>query len=110
MSLECDRLGGINLAQGVCDTPVPAEVRAGAKRAVDDGLNAYTRYDGIASLRQAIAAKMKSLYGLPVDAETEVVASGGSTSSSWRRSASSRAWRHGCCRSSSTRTAFWTEP
>lgn len=79
MSLECDRLRGINLAQGVCDTPVPETVREGVKRAMDAGLNAYTRYDGIAPLRQAIAAKMKSLYDLAVDAETEVVASGGST-------------------------------
>ena len=23
MTTECDRIGGINLAQGVCDTPVP---------------------------------------------------------------------------------------
>lgn len=79
MSLECDRLNGINLAQGVCDTPVPEEVLAGAKRAMNSGLNAYTRYDGIAPLRRAVAGKMKSLYGLTVDAETEVVASGGST-------------------------------
>ena len=26
MSVECDRIGGINLAQGICDTPVPAVV------------------------------------------------------------------------------------
>ena len=26
MTTECDRIGGINLAQGVCDTPVPAPV------------------------------------------------------------------------------------
>lgn len=79
MSLECDRLNGINLAQGVCDTPVPKEVRAGAKGAMDAGVNAYTRYDGIAPLRRAVAGKMKALYGLSVDPETEVVASGGST-------------------------------
>lgn len=79
MSLECERLNGINLAQGVCDTPVPEAVRAGAKRAIDEGVNAYTRYDGIPSLRRSVAGKMKSLYGLSVDPETEVVASGGST-------------------------------
>ena len=26
MTTECDRIGGINLAQGVCDTPVPTPV------------------------------------------------------------------------------------
>ena len=30
MTTECDRIGGINLAQGVCDTPVPAPVEAEA--------------------------------------------------------------------------------
>lgn len=31
MSLECDRVGGINLSQGVCDLEVPAAVRQGAQ-------------------------------------------------------------------------------
>lgn len=79
MSLECEKRGGINMAQGVCDTPVPETVRSAAKRAIDAGHNTYTRYDGIPVLREAIASKMKSLYGLSVDAETEVVVSGGST-------------------------------
>lgn len=79
MSLACDAVRGVNLAQGVCDTPVPPEVIAGAKVGMDEGVNAYTRYDGIAPLRRAVAAKMKSLYGLSVDSEAEVVASGGST-------------------------------
>ena len=26
MTLECNRVGGINLAQGVCDTDTPREV------------------------------------------------------------------------------------
>ena len=31
MTTECDRIGGINLAQGVCDTPVPAVVQEAAR-------------------------------------------------------------------------------
>ena len=31
MTTECDRMGGINLAQGVCDTPVPAPVVLGSR-------------------------------------------------------------------------------
>lgn len=79
MSLACDAVAGVNLAQGVCDTPVPPEVIAGAKRGMDEGINSYTRYDGIASIRRAVAGKMKSLYGLDFDPENEVVASAGST-------------------------------
>jgi aminotransferase len=32
MTMECDRVGGVNLAQGVCDTDLPTPVAEGAKR------------------------------------------------------------------------------
>src|SRR5437660_7667209 len=81
MSVECERVKGINLAQGVCDTEVPEIVRTGAKQAIDAGLNSYTRCDGIAELRQAIAEKMRRFNGLDCDPETEVIVSAGSTGS-----------------------------
>ncbi len=59
MTTECDRMGGINLAQGVCDTPGPAPVEAEAHAAIRAGHNIYTRLDGIARLRKAISAKQK---------------------------------------------------
>ena len=37
MSIECDRVQGINLSQGVCDLEVPAVVRQGAQAAMDAG-------------------------------------------------------------------------
>jgi aminotransferase len=58
MTVECDRVSGVNLAQGVCDTEVPAPVAARAVEAIAHGLNIYTRLDGIAPLRQAIADKL----------------------------------------------------
>lgn len=81
MSIECERLNGINLAQGVCDTPVPLEVREGARLAMERGLNSYTRYDGIGELRTAIAAKMRRHNGLAADPEREIIVSSGSTGS-----------------------------
>ena len=39
MSIECEKVKGINLAQGVCDTEVPEAVRAGARQAIDGGIN-----------------------------------------------------------------------
>jgi aminotransferase len=81
MSVECEKIKGINLAQGVCDTEVPEIVRAGAKEAIDAGLNSYTRCDGIAELRQAVAEKMRSFNGIECDPETEVIISAGSTGS-----------------------------
>lgn len=79
MTVECDRIGGINLAQGVCDTPVPAPVQEAAIQAVHEGHNIYTRADGIARLRNAIAAKQQRDYGLTYDPETEVLVASGAT-------------------------------
>ena len=79
MTTECDRIGGINLAQGVCDTPVPAPVQEAAIQAIHDGHNIYTRADGIARLRSAIAAKQQRDYGLTYDPETEVLVASGAT-------------------------------
>ncbi len=79
MTTECDRIGGVNLAQGVCDTPVPAAVRDGAIAAIQAGLNIYTRMDGIERLRRAISAKQKKDYGLDYDTETEVLVACGAT-------------------------------
>jgi aminotransferase len=79
MSVECEKHGGINLAQGVCDVPLPDPVRRGAQKAIDDGCNTYTRHDGLAELRTAIAGKVKSFNGITCDPETEVVVTSGST-------------------------------
>jgi aminotransferase len=79
MSVQCERVGGVNLSQGVCDTPVPEPVAAGAAEGVARGYNIYTRHDGIGELRRAIATKLAAFNGLQVDPETEVVVSAGST-------------------------------
>ena len=79
MSIECDRLGGINLSQGVCDTEVPLVVRTGAREAMDQGINTYTHYAGLMELREAIAGKQKQFYGMEVDPENEIIVSGGAT-------------------------------
>jgi len=79
MSVACEMVGGINLAQGVCDTPVPAVVEAEALEAVRRGDNIYTRMDGIGRLRTAIAEKQRRDYGLDYDAETEVMVASGAT-------------------------------
>ena len=79
MSIECDRVRGINLAQGVCDTPVPIEVRQAAESAIESGHNSYTRLDGVSPLREQIACKMRSFNKVECDAETEIVVTAGST-------------------------------
>src|SRR5690242_5441691 len=79
MTMECDRMGGVNLAQGVCDTEVPAPVAEGAIEAIREGHNIYTRLDGIARLRTAIAAQLKKDRGLEVDPDREVLVASGAT-------------------------------
>jgi aminotransferase len=79
MTQECDRMGGVNLAQGVCDTEVPEVVAEGAIRAIRDGLNIYTRMDGIERLRRAIAGKVERTLGIAVDPEREVFITNGVT-------------------------------
>ena len=79
MSIESDRVGGINLSQGVCDTEVPLPVLRDAQRAIDEGMNSYTRFDGLPELREAIAKKMLDYNGISADPETEITVSAGST-------------------------------
>jgi aminotransferase len=79
MSVACDEIGGINLAQGVCDTPVPTVVEDAAIQAIRDGYNIYTRLDGIARLRNAIAAKQQRDYALTYDPEREILVASGAT-------------------------------
>ena len=76
MTRACNALGGINMAQGVCDLPVPSEVIEGAKSAMDEGINTYTPTEGLPRLREAIARKMKRFYDVDVASEQVLVSDG----------------------------------
>ena len=79
MTVECDAVGGVNMAQGVCDTPLPEVVIEAAIQAIHDGFNIYTRLDGVAVLREAIAEKFAHYNGLVVDPNKEVLVTSGAT-------------------------------
>ena len=79
MTVACDAMGGVNLAQGVCDTDPPPVVLDAAAQAMRDGHNIYTRLDGIAPLRQAIAAQLARTHGLQVDPDREILITSGAT-------------------------------
>lgn len=79
MTQACASVKGLNMAQGVCDTPVPPIVLEGAERAIRDGHNVYTRFDGLSELRQAIAEKLAHYNGIHADPETEITVSAGAT-------------------------------
>ncbi len=79
MTQACASAKGLNMAQGVCDTPVPPIVLEGAEQAIRDGHNVYTRFDGLPELREAIADKLAHYNGIHADPETEVTVSAGAT-------------------------------
>jgi len=71
--------GAVNLSQGFPDFAAPEEVKEAARRAVSSDINQYAITWGARSLREAIAAKFQSLYGVPVDPEREITVTCGST-------------------------------
>jgi aminotransferase len=79
MTVACSDAGGINMAQGVCDTDPPHPVVEAAMEAIRSGHNIYTRLDGIAPLREAIAQKFASFNHLDVDPRTQVLVTSGAT-------------------------------
>ncbi len=79
MTEACVRLNGLNMAQGVCDTPAPPAVLEAAARAIENGNNVYSRYDGLAELRQAIADKLARDNNVKADPEREITVSAGAT-------------------------------
>lgn len=79
MTAACARVKGINMAQGVCDTGVPMPVIQGARRAMEMGLNTYSRFDGLAELREAIARKSREYNRIIADPEAEITVSAGAT-------------------------------
>ncbi len=81
MSLECARVDGINLGQGICDQPIEPTIKQAAIRAIQEDRSIYTRLDGIDELRQRIARKVREYNGIPCDPNGEVIVSVGSTGS-----------------------------
>lgn len=79
MTRLCEERGGINLAQGFPDFAAPAELKAAAKRAIDEDYNQYAVTWGTRELRQAIATKAQRYNGVTCDPDTEVTVTCGST-------------------------------
>jgi len=72
MTRECERVGGINLGQGICDLPTPELVREGAIRAIRENKSTYSFAEGTLELREAIARKLARDNGLQADPASEI--------------------------------------
>src|SRR5437660_782344 len=79
MTRECERVGGINLGQGICDLPTHPLVRDGAIAAIRDNRSTYSFPEGAVTLRRAIAAKVERENGIHADPETEIIVTLGAT-------------------------------
>jgi len=79
MSRECERVGGINLGQGICDLPTIPELVDGACDAIASSKATYSKYEGIDILRERIARKMAHYNKVQCDPATEVVVTVGSS-------------------------------
>ncbi|MEL6266868.1 MAG: aminotransferase class I/II-fold pyridoxal phosphate-dependent enzyme, partial [Pseudomonadota bacterium] len=67
----------IGLGAGEPDFDTPDNVKAAAKRAIDEGRTKYTAPDGIAELKAAIVAKFRRENGLDYTARQVSVGTGG---------------------------------
>lgn len=79
MSRECERVGGINLGQGICDLPTIRELVDGACDAIAEWKATYSKFEGIDLLRDRIAKKIERFNGFRVDPATDIVVTVGST-------------------------------
>ena len=75
MAKEMDDV--IALGRGDPDLPTPPHIVEAANRAMRDGLTGETPVAGMPQLRAAIAAHMREVNGLPIDADNVMVTTGG---------------------------------
>ena len=79
MSALANEHNAINLSQGFPDFEVAPALIDGVYRHMQAGKNQYAPMLGVVELREAIVNKMKKLYGVSYDPETEVNVTAGAT-------------------------------
>lgn len=79
MTRECERVGGINLGQGLGDLPTPPLVRDGAIQAIQDRRAMYSFPEGIVELRELISEKLRRDNNITADPRGEIVVTVGSS-------------------------------
>lgn len=79
MTVRCQELGALNLAQGLSLVPPPASLLAEGSRDFQDLGHSYSQPEGRAVFREAVSDKVKRRSGLSVDPTTQVLATVGAT-------------------------------
>ena len=79
MSRRARELDALNLGQGFPDYDIDPRLTALVAEAMSAGHNQYAPMEGLPALRERIAGKLRAVYGLDVDPETEVTVTLGAT-------------------------------
>jgi aminotransferase len=79
MTVRCQEVGAINLAQGLSQVPPPASLLVEGERNFGRLGHSYSPPEGLATFREAVADKLKRCSGLNVEPATQVVATVGAT-------------------------------
>ena len=79
MSALATEHGAVNLGQGFPDFDCDARLLDAAEHALRSGLNQYPPMPGVPALREAISAKVESLYGRRYDPGGEITVTAGAT-------------------------------
>ena len=79
MTARCEAAGGINLGQGLCRVPPPAELLEQAAATIRWQSHTYSPAAGTRLFREAVANKLIRYSGIDVDPDTQVVATIGAT-------------------------------
>ena len=69
----------VNLGQGFPDYPMDSHLIELVNRAMQDGHNQYAHTFGYQGLREILAAKVESLYGLKINSQDEITITPGGT-------------------------------
>jgi aminotransferase len=78
-SVECAKIGGINLGQGVCDLPVADLIKQAAYEAIETNKSLYSPCEGILELRQKISHKLVNFNHIKADPINNILVTHGST-------------------------------
>jgi methionine aminotransferase len=79
MSALATEKGAVNLGQGFPDFECDPRLIAAVTGAMTQGLNQYPPMTGVPALREAVAAKIESMYGRRYDPVSEVTITAGAT-------------------------------
>ena len=79
MSRRAIEEGALNIGQGFPDYPIDPALANSLVEAVAEGHNQYAPMEGVIALRELIARKIRSGYGVAVDPQTDITITCGAT-------------------------------